>query len=271
MSHKYQVGDFVTVKNKYGLTDCKITMQLRDVEYQVYHEGSNLHDVIDQSNITGLTYADEKSTEFDISSHNHQYQVGDFVTVTTGLGIKDCKIVELLETDMYRVHHRETLVFFKIFECDITGFTCTKATSQDIDQSKKEQSGGTKSDSDIYEFNENQKYIKAIQAKSGGTKSDSGKPMVDLVDAQWLTEVAHVMTYGAKKPEYGPHNWRKGIVYSRIIAATLRHLLAIMMGKDIDLETGRLHAAHASCELMFLASFQLNNRTDLDDRYKGDK
>ena len=99
-----------------------------------------------------------------------------------------------------------------------------------------------------------------------GVKHDQGKPRFDLVDAAWHEEVARVLTFGAFK--YEPHNWRKGIAYSRLIAATERHINAIKKGETHDLETGLLHAAHASCCLMFLSNFQLhegNNQGLLND------
>lgn len=98
-----------------------------------------------------------------------------------------------------------------------------------------------------------------------GVKFDSAKPRVDLLDPLWLEEVAKVMTFGATK--YAAHNWRKGIDFSRVIAALLRHCFAILRGEDIDPETGLLHSAHASCNLMFLTNFY-KTHPELDDRYK---
>lgn len=98
-----------------------------------------------------------------------------------------------------------------------------------------------------------------------GQKHDLGKPPMELLDAKALGEVARVLDAGQQK--YSAFNWRGGIKYRRLIAATLRHVFEIADGKDIDPENGRLHAAEAICELMFLSRFQLDNRTDLDDRY----
>ncbi|HUD82602.1 MAG TPA: dATP/dGTP diphosphohydrolase domain-containing protein [Candidatus Saccharimonadales bacterium] len=80
-----------------------------------------------------------------------------------------------------------------------------------------------------------------------------------------LNEVGRVLTHGAAK--YGPHNWRGGLAYSRIIGATLRHILAYMMGEDMDPETDLPHIAHAACNLLFLIEYTLTN-TGQDDRYK---
>lgn len=105
----------------------------------------------------------------------------------------------------------------------------------------------------------------APDLKPGGTKHDSGKPMVSLLDSEWLLGTAAVLTFGAKK--YAPHNWRQGFPYSRVMDALQRHLLAFNGGQDLDEETGLSHLYHASCCLMFLSSMK-ENHPELDDRYK---
>lgn len=102
-----------------------------------------------------------------------------------------------------------------------------------------------------------------------GVKDDSNKPMMSLIPPSALEEEAHVWTFGAKK--YSKYNWTKGIVYSRILSATFRHLVAIMKGEDIDPETGRLHAASIRCNMGMLIEFYVQGRKDLDDRYKREK
>lgn len=98
-------------------------------------------------------------------------------------------------------------------------------------------------------------------------KFDQEKPRMDLLDPDWLEGVAKVLTFGAEK--YSPNQWRKGIQISRLIAAAYRHLGAVNRGEDIDPESGELHLYHASCCLMF-ASWMLQHRPELDDRYKKD-
>ena len=98
-----------------------------------------------------------------------------------------------------------------------------------------------------------------------GQKFDTDKPMVDLLDVEWLLGTAQVLTFGAKK--YDKHNWRKGISYTRLLAAALRHLFAIMRGADVDEESGLKHVHHLSCCIMFL-SYMMDHRPDLDDRWK---
>ena len=59
----------------------------------------------------------------------------------------------------------------------------------------------------------------------GGLKYDNEKPRMDLLDFDALEGLSKVLTFGANK--YAAHNWRKGISYSRLTAAMLRHLAAI--------------------------------------------
>lgn len=100
---------------------------------------------------------------------------------------------------------------------------------------------------------------------TGGQKFDQDKPRMDLLDAYAIEELAKVLTFGAKK--YAPHNWRKGIVLSRLLAASARHLFAIMRGEDVDEETGLAHAAHLMCCAMFLI-WTMKNLPAMDDRWK---
>ncbi len=109
-------------------------------------------------------------------------------------------------------------------------------------------------------------FTKFAPSQPSGLKLDAGKPPMELLDASALEEVARVLDFGRKK--YAAHNWRKGLSYGRLLGAALRHTFAVVNGEDIDPENGRHHAAEAICELMFLLRFQLDSRTDLDDRYR---
>ncbi len=101
-----------------------------------------------------------------------------------------------------------------------------------------------------------------------GVKHDEEKPQMALIPAIALEEEAKVWTFGAKK--YDTWNWKKGLTYTRILSAMLRHTIAIMKGEDFDKESGCLHAAHIRCGAGMLIDFSLSNRRDLDDRYKPD-
>ena len=101
-----------------------------------------------------------------------------------------------------------------------------------------------------------------------GRKDDSEKPRMDLLDNYFLTGVARVLTFGAKK--YAAHNWRKGISVSRLVAAAYRHLGAFNSGEDFDEESKIEHLFHAGCCIMF-AAWTLKFKPELDDRYKQEK
>lgn len=96
-------------------------------------------------------------------------------------------------------------------------------------------------------------------------KFDGLKPRMDLLDASALEGLAEVLTFGAKK--YEAHNWRNGIHNSRLIAALLRHLMAIQKGEDIDPESNCPHIDHLGCCWMILSN-NMKVRPDLDDRWK---
>lgn len=97
-----------------------------------------------------------------------------------------------------------------------------------------------------------------------GIKYDNEKPMMDLLPMASLTEVAKVLTAGAKK--YARDNWRQGFTYSRLQAAMLRHYTAFSEGENFDDETKLPHLAHMACCVLFLLEHQLKGY-GVDDRY----
>lgn len=99
----------------------------------------------------------------------------------------------------------------------------------------------------------------------GGKKYDQGKPRMDLLDADALEGLAQVLTFGAEK--YAANNWREGISNSRLVAALLRHVFAILRGEYVDPESGLAHINHVGCCWMFLAN-NLKNRPDLNDLWR---
>lgn len=97
-----------------------------------------------------------------------------------------------------------------------------------------------------------------------GTKHDDGKPALDLLDPYAIEQLGLVMACGAKK--YGRFNWCKGIAYSRLIAATLRHMMSFLRGENLDPETRLSHVAHAMANCMMLLNMTLVNK-EMDDRH----
>lgn len=107
----------------------------------------------------------------------------------------------------------------------------------------------------------------AEQVSAQGAKNDVGKLGTHLLPTAPLEEIARVLDFGAVK--YAPNNWRKGLAYSRVYGAILRHLWAWWRGEDNDRETGLPHLAHAGCEILFLLDYHLGKperRTVVDDR-----
>lgn len=86
---------------------------------------------------------------------------------------------------------------------------------------------------------------------------------MDLIPFEILDDVAKVLANGAKK--YGRHNWRKGMDWSRLQSALLRHYSAFADGEDIDPDSGLPHMSHVIVNAMFLASYQMEGNGN-DDR-----
>lgn len=101
---------------------------------------------------------------------------------------------------------------------------------------------------------------------SQGTKEDDGKLPLDLLSPEFLFGTSAVLKFGAAK--YAPYNWAKGIRYSRVFSALLRHLWAWWGGEENDKETEMPHLWHASCCLMFLIHYSNRGRqyARYDDR-----
>ena len=97
-----------------------------------------------------------------------------------------------------------------------------------------------------------------------GKKYDLGKSMMSLLPFEALRAVGDVLTYGANK--YAAHNWRKGMKWSRVSDAMLRHYERYSLGEERDPDTGMLHTAHLACNALFLLSYQLLGIGE-DDRW----
>jgi hypothetical protein len=98
---------------------------------------------------------------------------------------------------------------------------------------------------------------------SGGKKFDSEKPPMTLISRRAQEEEAKVLAFGAKK--YDKWNWSRGIAWSRVLDAAIRHLIAFADGEDVDPETGLSHLAHARCCTGFLLDYE-KEHPELDDR-----
>lgn len=106
-----------------------------------------------------------------------------------------------------------------------------------------------------------------------GRKDDSDKVRLELIPPELLFGVGDILTFGAKK--YADRNWEKGMSWSRVFGALMRHMWcwwggAQPTGKnfvfgDLDTETGKSHLWHAGCCLAFLIAYE-ERGTGTDDR-----
>jgi hypothetical protein len=99
----------------------------------------------------------------------------------------------------------------------------------------------------------------------GGRKDDGGKVRVELFPGDALFAISQVLTFGANK--YADRNWEKGMKWSRVFGALMRHMWCWWQGDDKDPETGFSHLWHAGACVVFLISYELRN-TGTDDRGK---
>jgi hypothetical protein len=105
----------------------------------------------------------------------------------------------------------------------------------------------------------------AANAKANtGLRFNAGKPMLSLIDPEFLVEMAKVMTKGAEK--YARDNWRKGLPISGIDDCLLRHQGKAQRRLGNDEESGCSHYAHVAINAMF-AWWMEKYRPDLDDRF----
>lgn len=96
-----------------------------------------------------------------------------------------------------------------------------------------------------------------------GWKDDRNKPRFDLIDPDFLFALSDVLTHGEKK--YGARNWERGMRWSRVFGALMRHMWAWWKGERYDPETRMLHVAHAAACVMFLCAYEIRGIGD-DDR-----
>lgn len=94
-------------------------------------------------------------------------------------------------------------------------------------------------------------------------KADTGKPSITMIPSGPLKDLAQVFMFGAKK--YGKGNWKEGFVYSRLLDAVYRHMMAWFEGEDLDPESGLPHLSHATWGLIILRHFETNGG-GFDDR-----
>ena len=99
--------------------------------------------------------------------------------------------------------------------------------------------------------------------KNAGVKHDKGKSRYDLISPHAFEQLTQTLTYGAQK--YSSRNWEKGIPWSRVFAAMMRHAWAFWGGQDLDPESGMRHIDHVQACAHFLSHYSQYNQ-NCDDR-----
>jgi hypothetical protein len=97
------------------------------------------------------------------------------------------------------------------------------------------------------------KAVSDVVNKEEGLRYNQGKLRYDLLEPFAIQELVRVFTKGAEK--YAPHNWLKGMDWSKIVASLKRHIAAFEQGEDLDVETGCFHMAHAAWNALALVSY----------------
>lgn len=96
-----------------------------------------------------------------------------------------------------------------------------------------------------------------------GIKFDGDKLKYSLLDWDVISEVVKILQHGEQKYTQiledgtkvsGAENWKKvDNLEERYFNAAMRHLLQGRYESPTDSDTGKLHYAHAICNLMFLS------------------
>ncbi len=97
-----------------------------------------------------------------------------------------------------------------------------------------------------------------------GKRFDLGKSRMSLVPFIAIRALGDVYAYGEKK--YASWNWTKGMAWSRISDAMLRHYERFQMGEKLDPESGQLHSAHMAWNAITLLVYELLDIGE-DDRW----
>lgn len=94
-------------------------------------------------------------------------------------------------------------------------------------------------------------------------KDDVGKLRFDLLPVEPMRKLVEVYGIGAHK--YGDHNWRKGLMWSRVFAAMMRHAWSWWNGEQRDPVDGQHHLASVAwCALTLMEYEEI--KPCLDDR-----
>lgn len=110
----------------------------------------------------------------------------------------------------------------------------------------------------------------------GGYKLDTGKPRWDLAPFDAFEAMVQVQTWAVNSSvrgdkAYPERNWERGMAWSRVFGAMIRHSWKWWLGKmtgrsTIDEESGMSHLWHAFTSAGFLVAYEIRGMTEFDDR-----
>jgi hypothetical protein len=115
-----------------------------------------------------------------------------------------------------------------------------------------------------------------VTGKSGGYKLDGGKPRWELAPFDAFEAMVRVQTWAISEDARGENayperNWERGMAWSRVFGAMIRHAWRWWMGKmtgrsTLDDESGMSHMWHAFTCAGFLVAYELRKMDKFDDR-----
>ena len=103
--------------------------------------------------------------------------------------------------------------------------------------------------------------IVAAQLTKGiDPKGEAGAKKLPLGALPWAVIAEASLGMGEGATKYGPHNWREsgGVEVMTYVEAAQRHMMAFILGEDIDPASGIHHITKAISSLMVMRDAQIN-------------
>jgi hypothetical protein len=131
----------------------------------------------------------------------------------------------------------------------------------------------------LVEFSIETDILLLMKDKGKAIRHDDDKPHMDLLNPIAMFGTAQVLTKGLVK--YPGSQWTKGMLWSKVIASTLRHFFKFMAGEDYDFDKNCRGCQNKNCKkhtglpnidcvasnVMFL-QYYFRKHKNLDDRVK---
>jgi hypothetical protein len=105
----------------------------------------------------------------------------------------------------------------------------------------------------------------SVKTDNKALRYNDGKPQFHLIPPEALFGLAEHFTKGAEK--YEPHNWERGMDWSKCFDSLQRHCWAWQSGEDLDPENGAHHMMAAAWNALALYVYAVRN-VGVDDRVK---